>query len=229
MFEFFFWAILASLFTVFGAWYAKRYDKPDALVGLYVAFIVFSNVAAAKIAFFDLGFAQFFAPAVVIVFSVTFLLTDIVNEKFGRQQTHRMIFTAFIAQVAVTVFSLIVISLPPAPFWQNQNAMELIFGQVPRITLASWVAFLVSENLDAYAFEWFKNKTKGKHLWARNAFSSLPAMLIDSALFISIAFYGLQPVIPLILGQTIIKWLVGIINIPFMYINRAIMAKKTVK
>ena len=226
MLEFFFWVFLVSAFTVFGAGYARKFGKPDALIGLYVAFILFSNIAAVKIASFDLGFAQFFAPAVVVIFSVTFLITDIVNEKFGRKETQKMIFIAFVSQVAVTAFSWIVLSLEPAPFWQGQGALEGIFGLVPRIMFASWVAILVSENLDAYIFDWFKKKTGKKHLWARNAFSSIPSMFVDSVLFVSIAFFGVQPVLPLIIGQTAVKWLIAVANIPFMYLNRWILFKK---
>jgi len=225
MFTISFWIIGITTFTLFGSWYARKYDKPDAIIGLYVAFILFSNIVASKIAKFDLGFS-FFAPSAVIIFSVTFLMTDIVNEKFGRIETHRMIFIAFLSQVAVSFFTWIILSLSPAPFWQNQSAFESILGQVPRIIVASWIAFLVSENLDAYIFAWLKKLTKGKYLWARNAFSSLPCMVIDSMLFVSIAFYGLQPIAPIIMGQIVIKWLVGLVDVPFMYLNRWVMYRK---
>ncbi len=220
------WIIGITAFTLFGAWYARKYEKPDAIIGLYVAFILFSNISASKVAKFSFGTSSFFAPAVVIIFSVTFLLTDIVNEKFGRQETHRMIFIAFISQVAVSFFTWIIMSLEAAPFWTGQAAFDSILGQVPRIITASWVAFLVSENLDAYIYARLKNLTKGKHLWFRNAFSSLPSMVVDSFLFVTIAFYGISPVGPIIIGQIVIKWLVGIIDIPFMYINRWVMYRK---
>jgi uncharacterized integral membrane protein (TIGR00697 family) len=226
MLELIIWIIAITAFTVFGSWYARRYQKPDALIGLFVAFVLFSNISAAKIAEFNLGFGTFFAPAAVIIFAVTFLMTDIVNERFGRRETHKMILIAFISQVAISVFTWIVLLLSPAPFWTGQSAFELILGQVPRIILASWIAFLISENLDAYIFDWFKKLTKGKHLWSRNAFSSLPSMAIDSILFATIAFYGLQPVVPLIIGIIVTKWLVGLIDIPFMYLNRWVMYKK---
>ena len=226
MIEIILWIIGVTVITLFGSLYARKYEKPDALIGLYVAFILFSNITAMKIAEFNLGFASFFAPAAVIIFAVTFLMTDIVNEKFGRKETQRMIFIAFLAQIAIAFFTWLILSLSPAPFWQNQSAFALILGQVPRIIIASWIAFLISENLDAYIFDWFKKLTKGKHLWMRNAFSSLPSMVVDSLLFVTIAFYGLQPVIPLIIGVIVIKWLVGIIDIPFMYLNRWVMYKR---
>src|SRR3989338_5401468 len=137
------WIVLITFFSVFGSWYVRKYNRPDALVGLYAAFITISNVIAVKIAEFDLGFAKFYAPAATLVFAVTFLLTDIVNEKFGRKETHKMIFIAFLAQVATTFFVYLAFISPPAPFWSNQQSFELLFGLVPRIVFASWVAFLI--------------------------------------------------------------------------------------
>jgi hypothetical protein len=226
MIEIFLWIIGVTLFTILGSIYARKYNKPDALIGLYVSFIIFSNIVASKVAEFNLGFATFYAPAAVIIFSVTFLITDIVNEKFGRKETHKMILIAFFAQVAVSFFAWLILSLNSAPFWNNQESFEIILGQVPRLIIASWIAFLISENLDAYLFAWFKNKTKGKYLWMRNALSSIPSMAVDSIIFVTIAFYGTQPILQLIMGLIIVKWLVGIIEIPFMYRNRWIIYKK---
>src|SRR3989344_7456900 len=166
------WIIIITSFSFFGSWYARKYEKTDALVGLYVSFVLISNIIAYKIVAFDLGFTTIFATSATLVFSVTFLFTDIVNEKFGRKETHKMIFIAFITQVAVTFFIWIAIQLPPAPFWNGQETFAQVFGFVPRIILASWVSFLICENLDAYIFSWFKRVTRGKPLWMRNAFSS---------------------------------------------------------
>lgn len=217
------WVLLISLTTVFGSLYARKFRRADGLIALYVGIVLLSNVIATKIASYDLGFSTFFAPAAALIFPVTFLLTDIVNEQFGRGETQRMILLAFITQVAATLFTYLAIKLPVAPFWGGSGSFETVLSQVPRITAASWIAFLVSENLDAYIFSWFKGITKGRHLWARNVFSSLPAMMIDSVLFATIAFLGTAPIWPLILGVTITKWLVGLIDIPFMYLNRRIM------
>jgi len=219
------WIILITAFSLFGAWYARKYNKPDALIGLYVAFILISNIIAYKIAEFNLGFYTFYAPAAVLVFSVTFLFTDIVNEKFGRKETHKMIFIAFITQIAVALFVIISVYLKPAPFWPDQEIFAKILGFTPRIMLASWCAFLISENMDAYLFSWFRKLTNGRHLWMRNAFSSIPSMALDSVIFVIIAFYGVSSVLPLILGNIVLKWLVGVIDIPFMYLNRHMMYK----
>ncbi len=219
-----FWILGITSITLLGSWYARRYERPDLLIALYVTFILVAQILAVKVSSFNLGFATFFAPSGVLVFSITYLLADIVNEKFGRAETYRMIFIAFISQVAMVFFFWLGVRFPPAPFWTMQEVWANIFGLVPRITLASWVAFLASENFDAYVFDWFKKLTQGKHLWSRNVLSSIPALLLDSMIFVPLAFFGTGlPLLPLITGQVAVKWLVGFLNIPFMYFNAWVM------
>ena len=220
MLEVILWIIGITSFTLLGAWYVRRFEKPDALIALYVVFVALSQIMAVKIARFDLGLVTVSAPAAVLVYSVTYLFTDIVNEKFGRSEVHKMILIAFVTQVAMVFFLWLGTVLPPASFWEKQQAWESIISLVPRITIASWVAFLVSENLDAWIFDVFRRITKGRHLWMRNAFSSIPALTVDTFLFISIAFLGIMPLAELIKGQLFTKWLVCLVNIPFMYLNR---------
>ena len=224
-----FWIIGITSFTLLGSWYARKYNRADLLIGLYVTFVLVAQVLAAKISAFDLGFKTFFGPSGVLVFSLTYLFTDIVNEKFGRKETQKMILIAFVSQIAMVFFFWLGVKFPPAPFWAIQETWGQIFNLVPRITLASWVAFLITENFDAFVFSWFRKLTKGKHLWTRNAFSSIPALLLDSLIFIPIAFFGVMPILPLIIGQTAVKWLVGLVNIPFMYLNKAILGKNEVE
>jgi len=221
------WITIITAFSLFGSWYAYNHNKPDGLIGLYVAFVLISNIIAYKIVTFDFGFVTFFATSATLVFPVTFLLTDIVNEKFGRKETQNMIFIAFITQIAVAFFIFLAISLKPAPFWTDQDIFAQIVGFAPRIMLASWIAFLISENADAYIFALFKKLTNGKHLWMRNLFSSIPSMALDTLIFVTIAFYGIQPLFPLMTGVLGLKWLVGIIDIPFMYLNRWTMYSKS--
>lgn len=218
-----FWIVIISLFTLGGAWYVRRYERMDALLALYVTLVVAASIFAAKTISFDLGFAEFFAPGAVLIFSVTFLLTDIVNERFGKSEVYRMIILGFFAQLTFLIFSYLVLHAEGAPFFKSQTAFETVFGAVPRIALAGLIAFLVSELLDANLFQWFKRLTEGRHLWMRNAFSSLPAMAVDSIVFVTLAFWGVMPIMPLIIGLTVTKWLVGIVDIPFMYAARAIM------
>lgn len=224
-----FWIIVVSSFTLLAAYYAKRANRPDAIIALYVTLVIFANLTAIKPVSFNLGFTSVFAPAAVLIFAVTFLLTDIVNEKFGRKETQKMILIALFCQIAVSLFSILVVKSKPAPFFTGQVAISTVLTGLPRVVIASLIAFYVSETADAYIFAWFKKLTSGKHLWMRNVLSSLPAMLLDSIIFISLAFYGQMPLIPLILGQTAIKWLVGIIDVPFMYWARYFLKPKSLE
>lgn len=219
------WTAVISLFALGSAWYVRKYERLDALLALYVTLAVASSIFASKTIAFDFGFAEFFAPGAVLIFSVTFLLTDIVNEKFGKREVYRMIGLAFLAQIAFLIFSYLVLYAAPAPFFENQAAFETVFNNVPRLVIAGLIAFLVSELLDANLYQWFRNITGGRHLWMRNAFSTLPAMAIDSVVFVTLAFWGLMPLWPLIVGLTVTKWLVGIVDILFMYASRAIMRR----
>lgn len=134
-----------------------------------------------------------------------------------------MILIALGAQVLVSALSYVVVSSKGAPFFEGQEAFETLLGSVPRIVVASIIAFYVSENFDAIVYHWFRKLTGGKHLWMRNVFSSAPSMLLDSVLFVTIAFYGLFPIMPVIIGLTVTKWMVGVIDIPIMYLSRWVL------
>ena len=221
----FLWMLIISAVSFVGSYYVRKHKKPDAIIGLYVAFVLLSNIVAYKIAEFNFSIVTFYATAASLIFPVTFLLTDIVNEKFGRKETQKMILIAFLSQIATALFIYISVILAPAPFWPDQESFARIIGFAPRIMIASWIAFLMSENADAYIFAWFKKLTKGKHLWMRNSLSSIPSMALDTTVFVTIAFIGVQPLMPLIVGVLVLKWIIGIIDIPFMYWNRSIMGK----
>lgn len=218
--------VCAIAVPVMGATYwARRTGRPDALTALYITLVLVSNLVAAKIVGFNFLITTLYAPAATIFFSVTFLLSDIINERFGRAEAQRAIVMACLAQIVFIAYTYIALAAAPAPFFNGQMAFEIVLGAVPRIAFASLVTFFVSETLDAYLYAWFRKLTEGRHLWMRYAFSSLPAMLIDSILFVTLAFAGVQPLLPLIIGLTVIKYLVGFVNMPLMYAARSIIHK----
>ena len=220
------WVVGVTCFTLFGSLYARRYNRSDLLIGLYVAFVLTAQMLATKMTVFHLGLGSFTGPAGVTVFAVTFLFTDIVNEYFGRKETQRMIFIALMAQIAMGFFVWLGTQFEADPLWAEQGARwDSLFSLVPQITIASWLAYIVSENVDAYIYAWVKHLTHDKHLWLRNVVSTLPALALDSIIFIPLAFYGapFEMMYAAIKGQIIVKWLVGIVNVPFMYLNHAIL------
>lgn len=219
--------IVISIFPCLGTIYARKFNQPDGLIASYVIFTALSQILASKIVIYDLGIVKVEAPAAVLIFAVTFLITDIVNEKFGRKTTHKMIILTFFTQVIMVVFLFIGKILPPAPYWNGESAWNKILGVVPRITFASWIAFLISENFDAWLFDLLRKLTKGHHLWLRNVFSTLPALTVDTLIFVSLAFGGTGlPLLAIIKGQFATKYLVGLIDLPFMYFNRFLLGKE---
>jgi uncharacterized integral membrane protein (TIGR00697 family) len=116
-----FWIIIVSLTSVIGAYYVRRSNRPDAIIAFYVGLVGFSNIVASKTVEFDLIFKTVFAPAAALIFPVTFLLTDVVNEKFGRKETQRMIFIAFLSQIGLILLSQLVVRATPAPFFTNHR------------------------------------------------------------------------------------------------------------
>jgi uncharacterized integral membrane protein (TIGR00697 family) len=220
------WILIVSFTTIAASYYVKKYDRPDALIGLYITLVTVANIVAQKVIEYDFGSISFFATSGTILFAVTYLVTDIVNEKFGLKEARRMVLLAFSMQVVVAIFFFMVISATPAPFYLNQEAFSSILGSSLRIIGASLLAFIVCEMMDVYLFHWLKKITNGKRLWIRSAFSTLPTMVIDSILFVTFAFYGVLPILPIIVGLIVVKWLVGVMDIPFMYLSRYIMYSK---
>jgi uncharacterized integral membrane protein (TIGR00697 family) len=97
------------------------------------------------------------------------------------------------------------VALPPAPGWTGQAAYEQVFGQVPRIVLASMAAFWVGEIANSYVLARMKVWTKGRHLWSRTIGSTFVGQGIDSIIFYPLAFYGVWDN-ELLLQVLVIQW-----------------------
>ena len=232
------WIVVIFISTAFISQYIKMQKREDVAIAFYILFLTMSQIMAAKIGDFTVFDFQITAPVAVLIFPFTFQITDMVNENFGRKATHRMIFIAFITQILMAVFIWFSIEVPAAPFWgfewssdpvEAQQFWLNFFGSTIRITIASWISFIITENLDAILFAKLKKWTNNKNLWIRNVFSDIPTLALDSILFVSIAFIGtlpLETVINIIWGQMLTKWFFGIIDTPFMYISRGIINGK---
>jgi len=232
------WIVIIFVSTMLISQYIKMQNREDVAIALFVLFITMSQILAAKIGDFTVFNYQITAPVAVLIFPFTFQITDMVNENFGQKATHRMIFIAFITQIFMAIFIWFSIEVPAAPFWGFDWASDPIeaqqfwlnfLGSTVRITIASWISFIITENLDAILFAKLKKWTKGKNLWIRNVFSDIPTLALDSVIFISIAFGGVFPldlIWTMILGQLLTKWFFGIIDTPFMYLSRGIVNGK---
>lgn len=207
------WILATLAITSLAGVIGKRYGV-EYIIAIMAALVVIANIIAGKI----VVFGPFVVPAAVIVYASTFLLTDIIGEKWGKQQARKAVWAGFYANVVMVIAVVIAINWPSAPFAKDYSEQfSSVLGLVPRVVLASMVAYLLSQHHDVFAFQFWKNKTKGRHLWLRNTASTAVSQAIDTAIFIPIAFYGIMDVVPLMIGQYVVKLLIAAIDTPFMY------------
>jgi hypothetical protein len=182
-------------------------------LSLFVGCITISSILANKI----ISVMGIFVPAGVIAYSVTFIATDVISEIWGKQRARDAVVGGFIALFAVYTLIQISLILPKAPFWHNEEAFASILGSTSRIIIASLTAYLISQMHDVWAFHFWKRITNNKHLWLRNNMSTAISQFLDSFIFVTIAFYGVMPIWPLIYGQWIIKFMIAIVDTPIVY------------
>jgi len=137
----------------------------------------------------------------------------------GESLSPRVVVTAFAANLLLAGYVQFAIWLPSAPFYQGAGAFASVLGSTPRIVAASLIAYLVSSLVDTEIFAWWRVRVAGSK-WARVLVSNAVSTLVDSILFISIAFAGVLPVVPLIKGQYLVKMGVTVVSLPLIYATR---------
>ncbi|OKY78692.1 MAG: putative member of the PurR regulon [Candidatus Methanohalarchaeum thermophilum] len=211
------WIIFIWILVTLGAataiaYLGEKYGK-GIIIGTFAALVVTAQILANKL----LSFWTFTVPAGFLVYSTSYLLTDILAEFHGKKTAKEAVWSGFLGSILLVLSIQIAIQWPSAPFWKAQEAFKTTLGMTWRIVLASLTAYIVSQNWDVNLFHRIKKHTNGKHLWLRNLASTMSSQGIDTIIFITIAFYGQQPIIPLITGQYIIKLIVATLDTPFIY------------
>lgn len=185
------------------------------LIGLYVACELISNVTAGK----PVAIGGIVVPAAVFLYTLTFTIIDLINERLGKIGARQVVATAFAANLLLAGYVQFAIWLPPAPFYRDATTFAGVLGSTPRIVFASLVAYLVSSLVDTEIFAWWRAHVGGPK-WVRVLTSNAVSTLVDSILFISIAFAGVLPVWPLIRGQYLVKMGVTVVSLPLIYATR---------
>jgi len=187
------------------------------LVAFFVTFLVVANIITVKL----VAVGGWVVPAGVIVYPFTFLLTDVIAELYGRRTATRVVWTGFAVSLAMVAFIYLAGLLPPAAFWDGQPAFSATLGMVPRIVAASMVAYLVSQHHDVFAFHFWRRQTGGRRLWLRNNASTMVSQAADTAIFISLAFWGTVPggvLLNMMLTQYLVKLGIAVADTPFCYL-----------
>ena len=195
------------------------------LASLFTTCLLVANIIAVKL----VAIGGWVVPAGVIAYPLTFLFTDVIAELYGRRIASKVVWIGFGANLLMVVLVFGGRLLPPASVWPDQPAYESILGMLPRIVLASMVAYLISQHHDVFAFHFWRQKTKARFLWLRNNASTMVSQALDTGLFITIAFWGLvsaEILLNMLLAQYIIKLVIAVCDTPFCYLLVALLKDK---
>lgn len=169
----------------------RHFRYYDYVMAAFVAVLLLSNViGAAKPAAIDIGGEPWVFGAGILFFPLGYVIGDVLTEVYGYARARRVIWAGFISLIFMAFMSWVVVSLPPAEGWDGQAAYESVFGQVPRIVLASIIAFWAGEFVNSYVMARMKVWTQGRHLWTRTIGSTVVGQGVDSLIFYPLAFWG---------------------------------------
>jgi uncharacterized integral membrane protein (TIGR00697 family) len=196
------------------------------LSGLFVALLVVCNLIANKFVEVDLGWLgfsnSFVLSAGVLPYPLTFLITDVLSEFYGKRLTNRVIVTGFIASAVIlgvlwlgSIFS----AIDGSPV--SDHHYDQVFKNSWRVIGASMVAYLMAQFVDVRLFHFWKNLTHGKMLWLRNNGSTILSQLVDTTLVVLVLFVGVKPmdeIQAMIFDGWLFKVMVALFDTPLFYL-----------
>ena len=201
------------------------------LAGIFIASLVASNLIFQKF-FYWIPFSDYtFELSVgILPYPVTFLITDIISEIYGREKANRVVASGFIA----SVFIMVIVSIAdfaPATQWSpvDDTTFHNVFGLFGPAIIASLTAYVTAQFIDIRIFHFWKNLTRGKHLWLRNNGSTIFSQLVDtSAVLLLLCSFGVIDWIrflPLLTNGFLFKVVVALIDTPFFYLLSHLLRK----
>ena len=211
-------------------------------LALFITMIVLTNIIGVKLfeIFSDPSSNFLFTNPItlttgLITYPLTFLITDVVCEVFGKKKASQMVLLGFIASLVSLVFIKIAVILPGSNVWINsslgyetlsemQTAYESVFTLPGFLISASMLAYLVAQLIDVKIFHYLKKLTNEKKLWLRNNLSTMFSQLIDTVIVNSIFLYlGLNLewniIVDIIIASYIVKIIIAAIDTPLVYIG----------
>jgi len=209
---------------------ARPIDFPFMLLAsLFLAALIVCNIVANKIVTVDLGFKQFVVSAGILPYPVTFLVTDLLSEMYGRRRANSVVAAGFLASVFVLGVVWLGMQFPAVPdSLVGDELYSSFFYSTERNIFGSMIAYLVAQYLDVIFFHMWRRLTKGRHLWLRNNASTVVSQLIDTVLVVTILFYGRiddQLLIHMILDGWFFKALCALVDTPLIYLGVAILRR----
>jgi queuosine precursor transporter len=202
----------------------RQYRYYEFVMAAFVTVLICSNlIGPAKISQLDLpvvGVVTFGAG--VLFFPISYVFGDVLTEVYGYARSRRVIWAGFAGLAFASVMAWVVVALPPAPFWKNQAAYEVAFGQAWRVAAASMFAYFCGEFVNSFTLAKMKILTQGRWLWTRTIGSTILGEGVDSLLFYPLAFHGTGIIpdekLPLVMAaQFVMKVGVEVVFTPATY------------
>lgn len=210
------WIILL-LANFLGIMLAFRLFGKTGLIAWMVLSVIAANIQVTKtIELFGLT-----ATLGNIVYASSFLITDILSENYGIRTARRAVVMGFVTIVGFTVIMNIALFFSPAESDFAHDSLQTVFGLLPRIAGASLLAYVTSQLHDVWAYALWKRLVPGPNMiWVRNNASTLVSQLIDSIIFVALAFLGVFSItvlLEILLTTYVLKLLVAAADTPFVY------------
>ena len=200
----------------------KHLDSICFLASLFVTALVVCNLIANKFVTVDLGFKTFIVSAGILPYPITFLITDLLSEIYGKKKTDQVVFVGLAASIFVLFLLWLgnqfsAIDLSPV----SDEQYTSVFQNSKKVIFASMLAYLSAQFVDIRLYHFWKNLTKGKHLWIRNNFSTILSQLLDTTLVVGILFIGSlsnETILEMIRDGWLFKVICALIDTPVIYL-----------
>jgi uncharacterized integral membrane protein (TIGR00697 family) len=190
------------------------------LLTLHSSLLVTSTIAGSKLFALPFGLD---ASATVFSYLLTFIILDTIAELFGKEYSRRVINLGLLSMALSAVYFEFAAYLPAAAGWHHQQDFEAVVSSSVRIWIGGWIAYMISQHFDLSFFLMLRETAFGRKSVVLSAWLSLMlAQLLDTAIFVSIAFYGTGAVLPTIAGQYLIKLLFSTVAAPLVKLSISI-------
>jgi uncharacterized integral membrane protein (TIGR00697 family) len=207
----------------------KNLKKIVIALALYLVSLFASNTLGLKI--MPLPFGLHLSVA-FFCFPVVFIMTDVIGEVYGKRVAKLFVLAGFISTILFVLYSVISLALPwdAAGMWVH-DAYDTVFAVSIRVAIASVAAFGIAEYQDVLSFFFFKTNIGARYFWVRSNLSNLWSQLLDSTIFMVIAFYGVysnHTLIEIIISWWLFKVLMGFIYTPLSYLGIRLLRDKPI-
>ena len=207
------------------------------LAALFITSLVVSNLIFQKFFYWYpfnwevFGFRLFELSVGILPYPITFLITDIISEIFGKKSANQVVIAGIFASffsIGILLVAGEVPAIETSPV--NDETFHKVFAMSPLAVLASMIAYLLAQFVDIRIYYFWKTLTKGKHLWLRNNFSTFASQIIDStAVILLLCAFNLLPwsiFWGLVVSSVLFKLIVAAFDTPFLYLFVGLIRRK---